>query len=157
MRCIGFEPFVNPDSKILILGSFPSVKSRETDFYYGNKQNRFWRLIAEICNTPVPQTNDEKKKFLTENKIALWDIVIECDITGSMDSAIKNPVIADVKKLLTLAPIEKIFTNGQKSHALLLKNFPDLADITINLPSTSPANGRFDKNIWKINVTAAIG
>lgn len=149
MHCIGFPPFVNEDSKILILGSFPSVKSRETEFYYGNKQNRFWRATAEIFNRPVPNTNEEKKNFLRENKIALWDVVIECDIKGSMDADIKNPVIADIRSVLKVAPIEKIFTNGQKAHSLLIKHFPDLEKMTVPLPSTSPANARFSIEKWK--------
>lgn len=149
MRCIGFEPFFDSESEILILGSFPSVKSRETDFYYGNKQNRFWRTLAKLYDCDAPTDNEEKKSFLTQHKIALWDIVIECDIEGSMDANIKNPVIADIYRVVNAAPIKKIFTNGQKAHALFIKNFPELKNITVCLPSTSPANGRFSEGKWK--------
>ncbi len=148
MHCIGFEPYFDNDSEILILGSFPSVKSRETDFYYGNKQNRFWRTLAQIFDCAVPITNEEKKIFLTKYKIALWDIVVECDIKGSMDADIKNPKTADIYRVLNAAPIKKIVTNGQKAHALFIKNFPELERITTCLPSTSPANGRFSVDKW---------
>lgn len=149
MHCVGFEPFFDSDSEILILGSFPSVKSRETDFYYGNKQNRFWRTLATIFNCAVPTTNEEKKLFLAKYKIALWDIVVECDIKGSMDADIKNPKLADIYRVLNAAPIKKIITNGQKAHSLFVKHFPELEKITVPLPSTSPANARFDFEKWK--------
>ena len=149
MHCQGFAPFYNENSRVLILGSFPSVKSREVNFYYGNNQNRFWKTIAKIYNEPIPKTLDEKKALLTNHAIALWDMVVECDIEGSMDKDIRNPVIADVPDLLIKIPCERIFCNGTASYDLLIKNYPTLSDITTKLPSTSPANGRFDENMWK--------
>ena len=149
MHCKGFAPFYNENSRVLILGSFPSVKSREVNFYYGNNQNRFWKTLSKIYNEPIPKTLDEKKTLLTNHNIALWDMVVECDIEGSMDKDIRNPVIADVPDLLTKIPCERIFCNGTASYDLLINNYPTLSDITTKLPSTSPANGRFDENIWK--------
>ena len=149
MRCVGFPPYYNTDSRVLILGSFPSVKSREVNFYYGNGQNRFWKLLSELLHEPLPTDVDAKKTLLKKHRIALWDMVTECDIVGSMDKDIKDPVIADVPDLLSKIPCEKIFCNGTASYNLLTKNYPDLASITTKLPSTSPANGRFDKKEWE--------
>ncbi len=148
MHCVGFPPYINTDSELLILGSFPSVKSRENQFYYGNRRNRFWQVLAEVFSSPLPDTNEEKKELLRLNKVALWDMVTECDVVGSMDVDIKNPIVADIDSLLKNYPIKKIITNGKKADELLTKNFPHLLDITVNLPSTSPANPRFDKDKW---------
>lgn len=148
MHCKGFDPFINDDSEILILGSFPSVKSRETNFYYGHPQNRFWRVLGGIFSF-VPTTLEEKKKLLTENKIALWDIVIECDIEGSMDKSIKNPVIADINSIISTHNFKKILCNGKTSFRLFADNFPQYLNITTCLPSTSPANGRFSLTPWQ--------
>lgn len=144
----GFEPFINSDSKLLILGSFPSIKSREEGFYYGNKQNRFWKILAESFGCSLPQTITEKKQMLTLHKVALWDMVIACEIKGSMDKDIKNPEIADIKSLMESHKIEKIITNGGTAHKLFIDNFPQLAYLCVPLPSTSPANARLDKKIW---------
>ena len=95
-----FLPVYNEESRILILGSFPSVKSRENQFYYGHPQNRFWKVIAEIFNEPVPQTIDEKKDLLLRHRIAVWDVINSCDIVGSSDSSIKNVVPNDMNGLL---------------------------------------------------------
>jgi len=144
----GFEPFYDENSLILILGSFPSVKSREVSFYYGNKQNRFWKMLSDFFGMPI-ETVDEKKNLLFKNKIALWDIVTKCEIIGSMDSAIKNYSVADVLSLLAAAPdIKKILINGQTANKIFTKNFPELSGIAVCLPSTSPANTRFDKFVW---------
>ena len=91
-----FSPVYNEESRILILGSFPSVKSRENQFYYGHPQNRFWKLIAEIFNEPVPQTIEKKKDLLLTHQIAVWDVIDSCDIVGSSDSSIKNVVPNDM-------------------------------------------------------------
>ena len=96
----GFEPFFQTDSKLLILGSFPSVKSRQVEFYYGNKQNRFWRTVCTFFGDEVPETTEGKKAFLKKRRIALWDIVTECEIVGSQDATIKNFKVANVEKLL---------------------------------------------------------
>lgn len=144
----GFEPYINDDSRILILGSFPSVKSREEGFYYGNPQNRFWKIVAESFYSPLPTNIEEKKQLLSKNKIALWDIVISCEIKGSMDKDIKSPIIADVASIIARYPIRKIITNGGASRSLFIKHFPELAEMSLSLPSTSPANARLDKSLW---------
>ena len=147
-RVIGFEPFVPNDSWVLILGSFPSVRSRQNSFYYGNPQNRFWGILADAFDEPVPLTLQEKKNLLTCHHIALWDIVAECNIRGSMDADIRNPVIADIESLLQHTNISHIITNGKTAHDLTVKNFPTLKDKIIPLSSTSPANTRLNRNQW---------
>ena len=104
-RIKGFEPFFNRDSEVLILGSFPSIMSRQQSFYYGNPRNDFWRLLASAFGRPVPQTVSEKKDFLCGNKIALWDIVTCCEIRGSADSSIKNYQLADLGLVLDACSI----------------------------------------------------
>lgn len=148
MRCVGFPPFFDGESKLLILGSFPSVKSRETDFYYGHKQNRFWKILASFFDEKSPFSVEEKKSFLKKHDIALWDAVVECDIEGSLDSSIKNPVVADLYEVLNNAKIKRIFTNGGKSFALLKRHYPELVVLTDALPSTSPANCRSPEKEW---------
>ena len=148
MRCAGFAPFFDEKSVLLILGSFPSVKSRETAFYYGNRQNRFWKILASFFGEDLPSAVPEKKSFLKKHDIALWDVVTECDIEGSLDSAIKNPVVADIYEVLNNAPIKRIFTNGGKSFALLKRHYPELVVLTDALPSTSPANVRSPEKEW---------
>lgn len=144
----GFLPFFDENSEILILGSFPSVISRETNFYYGNKQNRFWKVLAEAFGEPAPETIGEKQALLKNHKIALWDVVAECEITGSLDSTIKNYKVADLQKVLDNAKIKKIILNGGKAKEIFLKNFRSLSGSAVFLPSTSPLNTRFDKTIW---------
>ena len=129
------------NSKILILGSFPSVKSREYGFFYGHPQNRFWRVISSICRKNVPQTNEEKRLFLLQNRIAVWDVIYSCEINGSDDSSIKNVVPTDLKQILNTAEIEQIFTNGKKADELYNKyQFSSTGIEAVCLPSTSPAN-----------------
>jgi len=111
----GFLPFFDENSEILILGSFPSVISRETNFYYGNKQNRFWKILGEAFGEPAPETIGEKQALLKNHKIALWDVVTECEITGSLDSTIKNYKVADLQKVLDKANVKKIILNGGKA------------------------------------------
>lgn len=138
-----FQPVYNEQSKILILGSFPSVKSREEGFYYGHPRNRFWQVIATICKCPTPQTIEEKKTMLLTNGIAIWDVIDSCDIIGSSDSSIRNVVPADIASLVAKTQINKIFLNGQTAGKLYRKHIePHLAtaiEVQI-LPSTSPAN-----------------
>lgn len=117
----GFLPFFDENSEILILGSFPSVISRETNFYYGNKQNRFWKILAEAFGEPAPETIGEKQALLKNHKIALWDVVAECEITGSLDSTIKNYKVADLQKVLDKANVKKIILNGGKAKEIFLK------------------------------------
>lgn len=144
----GFLPFFDENSEILILGSFPSVISRETNFYYGNKQNRFWKILSEAFGEPAPETIGEKQALLKNHKIALWDVVAECEITGSLDSTIKNYKVADLQKVLDKANVKKIILNGGKAKEIFLKNYKYLSASAVFLPSTSPLNTRFDKTIW---------
>ena len=144
----GFEPCYDDNSKLLILGSFPSVKSRQVQFYYGNKQNRFWKTISGFFGDEVPQTVEEKKEFLKKRRIALWDIVTECEIEGSKDDTIKNFKVADIKKVLQNSKISFIIVNGGKAFSIFEKNFSDIGGPDVKLPSTSPANTRFTKEIW---------
>lgn len=135
-------PFCEDEPKILILGSFPSVKSRETGFFYGHKQNRFWRVVAAVFEDETPQTLTEKKEFLKRNRIALWDVIESCDIEGSSDASVKNVTVNDIKGLLDKFPsVEKIFVNGKTAQKLYDKYIlPTLGISAEALPSTSPAN-----------------
>lgn len=136
-----FEPVFDRNSRVLILGTFPSVKSREQGFYYGHPQNRFWRILAGILQEPVPETIKDRKKFLLHHGIAIWDVVASCDITGSSDSSIKNVVPADLTRVLDHAPVQQIFANGGKAYSLYQKYaFPITGKEAIKLPSSSPAN-----------------
>lgn len=139
-----FEPVFDAQSEILILGSLPSVKSRENHFYYGHPQNRFWKLVAALCQEDIPQTIEEKKNLLYHHKIALWDVIAKCDIIGSSDSSIKNVIPNDMKRILDHAPIRQIYANGGKAYELYMRYcYPDCQRDIIKLPSTSPANAAF--------------
>ena len=131
----GFLPFFDENSEILILGSFPSVISRETNFYYGNKQNKFWKVLAEAFGEPAPETIGEKQALLKNHKIALWDVVADCEITGSLDSTIKNYKVADLQKVLDKANVKKIILNGGKAKEIFLKNYKYLSDSALFLPA----------------------
>ena len=145
-------PLYDGDSKILILGSFPSVKSREAQFFYGHKQNRFWRVVSTIFNEECPVTTDEKRAFLLRNNIAAWDVIGSCDIVGSADSTIKNVTPNDLSVILDNAPIRQIFVNGATAYKYFTKYNKNLS--AIKLPSTSPANAVFSLERligeWKI-------
>ncbi len=148
-------PVFDENSKILILGSFPSVKSREVEFFYGHKQNRFWKVLATLLNEKIPETIAEKKQLLLTHNIALWDVIKSCTITGSSDSSIKNVVPNDLESILQTAKILQIFTNGSTADRLYKKNiFPVTKLTAIKLPSTSPANAAFtlDKLLQEWNV-----
>lgn len=144
----GFEPFYQSDAVLLILGSFPSVKSRQSEFYYGNKQNRFFKILAEFFGETTPLSVEEKKNFLSKHKIALWDMVTECEIVGSQDSSIKNYKVADIKNLLQKIQVRFIILNGGKARDIFLKYYGDLSVPYVSLPSTSPANANFSKEKW---------
>ncbi len=134
-------PVYAPDSRILILGSFPSVRSREVGFYYGHPQNRFWRTLAHVLGAEIPQSVEEKRQLLLDHGIALWDVIASCDVEGSSDASIRNAIPNDVAKILRDAPIEAIFTNGATAHRLYNRLLRDaLCRTAILLPSTSPAN-----------------
>lgn len=148
-------PLYNNDSEILILGSFPSVKSREAMFFYGHPQNRFWKVISSVYDNDEPKTVDEKRRFLLNNHIALWDVISSCDIEGSADSSIKNVKANDLSPILNNANIRQIFVNGktaERYYNLYIR--PTLGRDAICLPSTSPANATWsvDKLIdaWKM-------
>ncbi|MCD8294106.1 MAG: DNA-deoxyinosine glycosylase [Clostridia bacterium] len=149
MRFKGFEPVYNKDSRILILGSFPSVKSRKIDFYYGNPQNRFWKTVCGIFHEPVPESTEGKKEFLLRNGIALWDVVTECEIDGSKDDSIRNFEVADIKGLVEKTCVRLIILNGGKAHEIFVKNFGNIGVPYKKLPSTSPANTRFSLKEWE--------
>lgn len=139
-----FAPVFDEDSEILILGSFPSVKSREINFYYGHPQNRFWKVMATLLSCPVPQTTEEKKQMLLQNHIALWDTLYSCEIKGSADSTIQNPVPNDIASLIKQSKISRIYFNGSTSGKLYEKYvFPKPDKPSKILPSTSPANARY--------------
>jgi hypoxanthine-DNA glycosylase len=137
-------PIYNGKSKILILGSFPSVKSREQQFFYGHKQNRFWKVLAQILECPVPNDIEEKKKMLLDNHIALWDVIASCTITGSSDASITDVVPNDLSPILETADIQAIYCNGNKAYELYQKYiYPTNKIQSIKLPSTSPANASY--------------
>lgn len=146
---IGFSPVYDEYSRVLILGSFPSVKSREVAFYYGNKQNRFWRTVCGFFGEEVPENTEGKKDFLVRRQIALWDIATACEIEGSSDASVKNAEIADLSRIFSTAKIEKILLNGTLAHTLFLKKYANINIPYSKMPSTSPANPRFSAEIWR--------
>lgn len=140
------EPVYDSQSRILILGSFPSVKSREAMFFYGHPRNRFWKVTAAVFGCRVPQTIEEKRSFLLTNGIAVWDVIASCEIEGSSDSTIRNVTPNDLSKILNSAPVEQIFVNGKTALKYYEKYLrPVTGREAICLPSTSPANAA-----WKL-------
>ena len=136
-----FGPLYGPDSRVLILGSFPSVKSRETEFFYGHPRNRFWTVIARLLERPVPQTVEEKRKLILEERLALWDTIGSCEIRGSSDASIRNVTPNDLSVILDSCDIKKIYCNGKTSHSLYERYIEPVTGIkAVCLPSTSPAN-----------------
>lgn len=134
-------PVWNRDSRILILGSFPSVKSREAAFFYANPQNRFWKVLAAVFSQPVPDSTAEKTAFLLHNRIALWDVIASCRVTGSSDSSIRDAVPNDLSVILREAAIGSIFCNGATAYRLFQRHMePVVHREAVRLPSTSPAN-----------------
>ena len=139
-----FAPIYDKDSRILILGTFPSVKSRENHFYYGHPQNRFWKVIAALTASEVPMTIEDKKILLLSHHIAIWDVIASCDITGSSDSSIRNVVPTDLSVIMKEAAIRQIYANGNTA-AKLYHRYQEktLERNIVGLPSTSPANAAF--------------
>lgn len=136
-----FGPVYNGDSRILILGSFPSAKSREAAFYYGHPQNRFWPLLGKLLSCEIPAAIPQRRELLLQRRIALWDTIEECDIIGSSDSSIRNVIPVDIMKILTAADIREICCNGNTSYKLFMKYLNPLCGrVPVRLPSTSPAN-----------------
>ena len=139
-----FGPLYNNKSRVLILGSFPSVRSREQQFFYGHPQNRFWRVIAAVFEKDVPRTIEEKKALILGSGLALWDSIASCEITGSSDASIRKARPNDVSMILRDCDIEEIYCNGRKSHELYCRFIqPETGRRAICLPSTSPANAQW--------------
>lgn len=147
MMIEGFEPVFDENSEVMILGSFPSVKSRAEGFYYGNKRNRFWNLLREYFGCYFGDDALAKTEFLLSRGIALWDVVASCEIVGSADADIKFPTVANIKKVVDGSKIRAIICNGKKSFELYSAHF-DFPVKVYALPSTSPANVSFDKSAW---------
>ncbi len=148
-------PEYDSDSKVLILGSFPSVKSREQGFFYGHPQNRFWKVLSALTGSSEPLTIEEKKELLKRNGIALWDTIKSCEIVGSADSSIKNVVPNDLSIILNNSRVTKIFVNGKTSKAYYDKYLKEKTGIdAVCLPSTSPANATINLqkliDDWKV-------
>lgn len=150
-----FPPLFDRNSSVLILGSFPSVKSREQNFFYGHPQNRFWKLISLLFDEEIPQSIDEKKRLILKHNLALWDVIHSCTVTGSSDSSIKDVVANDLSEILKNSKVNRIFANGALSHKMYMKYiFPKTGIEAVKLPSTSPANAAFSLDRlaenWKI-------
>ncbi|MEI3517802.1 MAG: DNA-deoxyinosine glycosylase [Clostridia bacterium] len=136
-----FDAFFDKDSRVLILGTIPSPKSREQGFYYGHPQNRFWKVLADVLGEEFPQTVEERKRFLKRNHIALWDVLESCEIKGASDVSIRNARPNDMNRILQAADIRAIFAAGAKAAQLYKKLcFPECGVEAVRLPSTSPAN-----------------
>lgn len=135
-----FGPVWDSACRVLVLGSFPSVKSRENAFYYGHPQNRFWRMLGAVYHDAPPETVADKRAYLLRHHIALWDVIASCDIIGSSDSSIRGAVPNDLPGLLTRCPVERILLNGQTAGRIYLKYWDQLPLPHLILPSTSPAN-----------------
>lgn len=149
------KPLYNSESKTLILGSFPSVKSRELNFFYAHPQNRFWKVIASIYNSPLPTTIEEKTKLILDNNLALYDVIYSCEIQSSADSTIKNVTPSNLTKVIKNSKIDRVFVNGKTAEFYYKKYTEKALNIKAEcLPSTSPANANFtlEKLIekWKI-------
>ena len=148
-------PVYDSNSKILILGSFPSVKSREAMFFYGHPQNRYWKVLAAVFKQEIPETISDKKAFLLRNHIAAWDVIASCDITGSSDSSIKNVTANDIEPILKISDISRIYVNGKTAEKMYKKYTEPLINRPcICLPSTSPANAAWSLErlieAWKV-------
>lgn len=135
------SPVFDASSEILILGSFPSVKSREEGFFYGHPQNRFWRVLAAVLSCEIPRTVEEKRAMLLENHIALWDVIGSCEIEGSSDASIRSVVPNEIERLLSQTKIRRVFVNGKTAEKYYNRYLRErLAMDATCLPSTSPAN-----------------
>ena len=134
-------PVYDENSRILILGSFPSVKSREAEFFYAHPQNRFYRVISAVLEDAFPETTEQRRAFLLRHRIAVWDVIRSCEIIGSSDASIKCLEANDIRPILEKANIERIFVNGKTAEKLYLKHIEPIVGIkAVLLPSTSPAN-----------------
>lgn len=150
-----FPPLFDSESRTLILGSFPSVKSREAMFFYGHPQNRFWKLMALLYGGDVPVTVEEKSALILRNRLALWDSIHSCTITGSSDSSVKDVVPNDLSVIFENSRVSRVFCNGALSHKMYMKYiFPQTGIEAAKLPSTSPANAAYSlerlADEWKV-------
>ena len=157
----GFAPVFDSRSKVLVLGSFPSIQSRENEFFYGNPHNRFWKVIATLFdkevppNTPVAQSIKTKKQLLADCRVALWDVIASCDIRGSSDSSIRNVVPNDLYSILKTSNITGVFGNGATATKLYRQHLQEQTGLEIvRLPTTSPANAAYSLErllaYWKV-------
>ena len=155
-KCKSFAPAINENSKILILGSMPGIKSLEESQYYAHPQNRFWKVMSVLCNKDLVSMDYQARiQTLLDNNFALWDVIKSCSRIGSLDSAIENEKPNNIKYLLKKYPnIKTIYLNGNKSYSAFKKYFPELLPLCIKMPSTSPANARFQMDAllkeWKL-------
>ena len=161
MEYHNIPPIYDERSEILILGSFPSVKSREGQFFYHHPQNRYWKVMAAVFDCRIPETIEEKKQMILSNHAAMWDVIASCEITGSSDSSIKNVIPNDIGMLLKETEIRRIYTNGGTAHKYYqryIKNKIGWEDIP--LPSTSPANAQWTLEkligVWKEKITVFV-
>lgn len=147
-----FAPVADSGCRVLVLGSFPSVKSRENAFYYGHPQNRFWRVLAAVYGEETPQSVADKRAFVLRHGIALWDVIAQCEIAGSSDSSIRGATANDLPALLARCPsIRRVLLNGKTAEKVYLKYWRELKITRLTLPSTSPANA-----VWSLEkLTAA--
>ena len=157
-----FPPLYDEHSRILILGSFPSVKSREQMFFYGHPQNRFWRVLAAVLGCETPQSIPEKRTMLLSHFVALWDSIARCEIEGSSDASITGVVPNDLSPIFAAADIRQVFCNGRKSHEMYEKYIlPVLGREAACLPSTSPANAAWSlerlTEAWRAALTPFLG
>ena len=144
-----FPPLFDSESRTLILGSFPSVKSREAMFFYGHPQNRFWRLTALLCHEDTPQTIEEKSSLILRHHLALWDSIQSCTITGSSDSSVRDVVPNDLRVIFDNSKTERVFCNGALSHKMYMKYiYPQTGIAAVKLPSTSPANAAYSLDFY---------
>lgn len=144
----GFSPVFDENSRVLILGSFPSVKSRRISFYYGNKQNRFWPMLERYFGESAGLDAAQRKAFVLRHGIALWDIVVACTIQGSADASIRDAELADLDEVLRAATIRRILLNGGTAYSLFCRRYEDIPIPYQKLPSTSPANPRYREDAW---------
>ena len=148
-------PLFDANSRVLILGTMPSPKSRQNGFYYAHPQNRFWRVLAGVFSCKVPQTVEQKKKLVLENRLALWDVIAECEITGSADTSIKNVKPNDIASIIENTAVNRIFVNGKTAEKYYIRYIEKtVGQKAICLPSTSPANAAWSLdrliNAWQI-------
>lgn len=144
-----FPPVFDRNSRVLILGSFPSVKSRKISFYYGNRQNRFWKMLFGYFHECVQESTEDKISFLLRHGVALWDIVQGCEIEGSSDSTIRAYEIADLARITDVAQIQKILLNGTTAFRIFEERYSNFSIPYVKMPSTSPANPRYDAAVWE--------